>query len=90
MLYCKPEHRYGLNKGILIYAIVKCDFKKKIPYLLSQNREFLFNFRYLKCYQFQKILAKSRVRNFSLIIIKLPLKNNYNGRERNEMFAIKR
>lgn len=28
MLYCKPEHRYGLNKGILIYAIVKCDFKK--------------------------------------------------------------
>lgn len=29
MLYCKPEHRYGLNKGILIYAIVKCDLKKK-------------------------------------------------------------
>lgn len=65
MLYCKPEHRYGLNKGILIYAIVKCDFKKKSHICFnSQNREFLFNFRYLKCYQFQKILAKSRVRNF--------------------------
>lgn len=29
MLDCKPEHSYGLNIGIRIYARIKYDLKKK-------------------------------------------------------------